>query len=83
MTDREKLIDILKSPPCGEYSYEEMADNLIARGVTVQKCGRWTRIDYRPLAHDYICSLCNYASEGAYNYCPNCGTKMYAEKGNV
>lgn len=82
MTDKEKLIELAKHIVV-PYFAKEIADYLVANGVIVQKCGRWTRIDYRPLAHDYLCSLCNYASEGAYNYCPNCGTKMYAEKGNV
>lgn len=37
MTDREKLIDILMSKPYGHSTYEEMADYLIANGVTVQQ----------------------------------------------
>ena len=31
---REKLVDVLRRKPYGQCSYEEMADYLIANGVT-------------------------------------------------
>lgn len=37
MTDREKLVNILKSQPYGYHTYEEMVDYLIANNVTVQE----------------------------------------------
>jgi len=37
MTDREKLVEILKCQPYGYHTYEEMADYLLANGVTVHR----------------------------------------------
>lgn len=87
MTDREKLIDILKSPPYGEYSYEEMADNLIAKGVTVQKRGEWEPVDKEANCDEWDCTACGQRRtflcemdaddmKEYYRYCPNCGAKM-------
>ena len=78
MTDREKLIDILKSPPYGEYSYEDLADHLIANGVTVQKHGRWKLNK----SGSGTCSECHRTQNDVWDYdtwqryCGSCGAKM-------
>ena len=41
--------------------------------------GRWSRVDYEPIGHDYFCSLCNHSGASRYSYCPNCGAKMDGE----
>ncbi len=39
-TDREKLIEVLKNNPYGQYTYEQFADYLISKGVTIPvRCG--------------------------------------------
>ena len=39
-TDREKLIKVLQNNPYGQYTYEEFADYLISKGVTIPvRCG--------------------------------------------
>lgn len=88
MNDRERLIELLKAKydhycdQCGvnkQTDYiENLADHLIANGVTVQKHGRWL---------DGICTNCGVEAleyvdeEGDWlvyttDYCPNCGAKM-------
>lgn len=103
---RDKLIELLNSflggceikditPP---YGVENLADYLIANGVTFAepvKHGVWemTEDDYMGLWL-MRCSLCNeeWCFEGKeegidmqlanYNYCPNCGAKMERIKDN-
>ena len=78
---KEKLIEILEEVE-GQYnndfpSIEQMADGLIAHGVTIQKNARWientcrSRFDFK-----YDCSICHGGSDLKGNYCPNCGAKM-------
>lgn len=38
--------------------------------------GKWTRVDYEPCGHDYICSECGCKSDGAWNFCHDCGADM-------
>lgn len=53
MTNREKLLNILQSQPYGYHTYDEMADYLIANGVTVQN---WIPVEER-LPEKYISVL--------------------------
>ncbi len=83
MSDREKLIDILESQPYGSFSYEEMADYLIANGVTVQKHGEWVVLDecsnagaYCSVCHKKVYKECYGNCKMKSTYCPNCGAKM-------
>ena len=83
MDVREKLVellDIIIQP--GQKTLGDIADYLIARGVTVQECGHWED-DHG----DYVCSCCHTAftddliwlvrgESNEPNYCPNCGAKM-------
>ncbi len=38
--------------------------------------GKWTRIDYEPFGHDYICSICGIKNDRASFFCPGCGADM-------
>ena len=83
MDVREKmveLLDIIIQP--GQKTLGDIADHLIAHGVTVQECGHWED-DHG----DYVCSCCHTAftddliwlvrgESNEPNYCPNCGAKM-------
>lgn len=81
MTDREKLIELLKDSPSldalDDDGYARGADHLIANGVTAQKHGRWCQARFAPLSA-VICSVCNewFYNLAGSNYCPNCGAKM-------
>lgn len=43
------------------------------------KHGRWELVVYKPIGHDYFCSLCNFAACNKHSYCPHCGAKMDLE----
>ena len=88
MDVREKLIELIESARywgCG--TSEEIAENLIANGVTVQDHGYWASLTDCANAGVY-CSVCNkkiykedYARCNRKNklrsdYCPHCGSKM-------
>lgn len=65
----------------------ELADHLIANGVTVQECGYWVSLTDCANAGVY-CSVCNkkvYKEDYAWcnrknklrsDYCPHCGVRM-------
>lgn len=38
--------------------------------------GKWSRIDYEPLGHDYKCSACGWKNDMRTHFCPNCGAMM-------
>ena len=88
MNVREKLVELIESARywgCG--TSEEIAENLIANGVTVQDHGYWASLTDCANAGVY-CSVCNkkiykedYARCNRKNklrsdYCPHCGSKM-------
>ena len=96
MNERERLIEILQlfflcrgdnaAHPVERIT--ALAKFLIGNGVTVQKQGRWiyNTDDFTPA---YRCSACGYnnpmiagerVSQGAMNYCPNCGAKVGKEE---
>lgn len=56
MTDREKLIEILDRFIGDDwYSSEEIADRLLANGVTVREHGRWISVkDRLPESDKYV-----------------------------
>ena len=88
MDVREKLVELIDSARywgCG--TSEEIAQNLIANGVTVQECGYWVSLTDCANAGVY-CSVCHkkvYKEDYAWcnrknklrsDYCPHCGAKM-------
>ena len=86
MDVREKLVEMLKANFYDEYEFEEIADILIAHGVTVQEhgywetvvevrdntvCGNGVKIEYKR------CSCCkNPAKFFEDDFCGNCGAKL-------
>ena len=88
MDVREKLVellDIIIQP--GQKTLGDIADHLIANGVTVQECGYWVSLTDCANAGVY-CSVCHkkvYKEDYAWcnrknklrsDYCPHCGAKM-------
>lgn len=55
-------------------------DDIPAADVMPVRHGRWSRIDYEPIGHDYICSVCGWRNDMASHYCPNCGAHMEGSK---
>lgn len=43
------------------------------------KTMKWTRIDYKPFGHDYVCPECGWKNDMPTHYCPNCGADMREE----
>ena len=89
MDVREKLVELIDSARYwGSNTSEEIAENLIAHGVTVQECGHWISLTECANAGVY-CSVCHkkvYKEDYAWcnrknklrsDYCPNCGAKMH------
>lgn len=88
MDVRKKLVELIESAQYwGSNTSEEIAENLISNGVTVQKCGYWISLTDCANAGVY-CSICNkkvYKEDYAWcnrknklrsDYCPHCGAKM-------
>lgn len=97
MDVREKLVELIKDgirkglrskgDDRLDYSFEDVADHLIANGVTVQECGYWVSLTDCANAGVY-CSVCHkkvYKEDYAWcnrknklrsGYCPHCGAKM-------
>lgn len=88
MDVREKLVGLLDRFVYDDwYSNGEIAEKLIANGVTVQKCGYWISLTDCANAGVY-CSVCHkkvYKEDYAWcnrknklrsDYCPHCGAKM-------
>ena len=88
MDVREKLVellDIIIQP--GQKTLGDIADYLIAHGVTVQERGYWASLTDCANAGVY-CSVCHkkvYKEDYAWrnrknklrsDYCPHCGAKM-------
>ena len=85
MDVREKLVELLKANFYDEYEFEEIADLLIADGVTVQECATWEEIeDDWNMETIYKCSACKEEfvtidgtpADNLWSYCPHCGAKM-------
>lgn len=85
MTNREKLIELLKDSPSldalDDDGYAMGADHLIANGVTIQKQGRW--IIRSSGKGNYAtnwaeCSECNVCGSPQWKVCPVCEAKMDA-----
>ena len=84
MDVREKLVellDIIIQP--GQKTLGDIADYLIAHGVTVQERGQWIYDFNLAGSNFYRCSVCDrqetlLEKEDIYEYCPfcHCGAKM-------
>lgn len=77
MTDKEKLVELLMASGevCFTQSGEEIADHLIANGVTVQVRGRWVKHNF--LGHEqWACSECQTLGSPQWKCCPVCEARM-------
>ena len=92
MDVREKMVDLIFSSLCRHIDKscklaENIADDLIRNGVTVQEYGHWVSLTDCSNAGIY-CSVCHkkvYKEDYAWcnrknklrsDYCPHCGSKM-------
>ena len=88
MDVREKLVELIESARYwGSNTSEEIAEQLINNGVTVQESGYWVSVTDCANAGVY-CSVCHkkvYKEDYAWcnrknklrsYYCPHCGAKM-------
>ena len=93
MADREKLIELLFNLPKYLMGTEELADYLIANGVTVRERGQWETTEvteeyetvkrFHHFHRECKYSYCDNGLGGHY-FCPNCGADMRPmEEANV
>ena len=80
MDVREKLVELIESARYwGSNTSEEIAENLIAHGVTVQEKithGKWVSNGI-PESILSACSVCGFpCGASTFNYCPQCGAMM-------
>lgn len=84
MSVKEKLVELLDNAIIdsddnyGSPNTNQVADHLIANGVTVQECGDWK---YYHKQNKAVCTSCNFERDLDANFgkaiaCPNCGAKM-------
>lgn len=84
MSVKEKLAELLDNAIIdsddnyGFPNTNQVADHLIANGVTVQECGNWK---YYHKQNKAVCTSCNFERDLDANFgkaiaCPNCGAKM-------
>lgn len=49
--------------------------------------GEWQRVDEQPYFrkhyHKVCCSVCHKQGSEKYNFCPNCGARMFREESEV
>lgn len=82
LEEAEQVIcDVCERPICprlweGDCDSIDRLNKIQAADVRPVVRGTWTRVDYEPCGHDYICSECGCKSDGAWNFCPNCGADM-------
>ena len=97
MDVREKLVELFyENDVRCDQKIEGLADDvidIIAHGVTAQRCGYWVSLTDCANAGVY-CSVCHkkvYKEDYAYcsrknklrsSYCPHCGAKMDGGNGN-
>lgn len=81
---KEKLVELLDNAIIdsddnyGFPNTSQVADHLIANGVTVQECGNWK---YYHKQNKAVCTSCNFERDLDANFgkaiaCPNCGAKI-------
>ena len=72
---REKLIELLKEGHKQFLFIDQIADHLIANGVTVREKGEWIPQDNTYTR--YTCSVCNTRNHrGGDRFCSLCGADM-------
>ena len=86
MDFQEKLVELLKTSPKrdGCIAIEDLADHLIANGVTMQERGNWK---YYHKQNKAVCTSCSFERDLDVNFgkaiaCPNCGVIMDGGQNN-
>ena len=84
MDVREKLVDILDRFVYDDwYGNGDIADKLIANGVTVQEYGEWVHPKEYVVSNGFLCSKCGHEEASHYPINPRPGGAYIAdENGN-
>ena len=84
MDVREKLVELIESARYwGSNTSEEIADNLLDSGVTVQECGEWVHPKEYVVLNGFLCSKCGHQEASHYPINPRpSGGCMSDENGN-
>ena len=84
MDVREKLVEILDQFVYDDwYDNGDIADKLIANGVTVQECGEWVHPKGYVVSNGFLCSKCGHKEASHYPINPRPGGAYIAdENGN-
>ena len=84
MDVREKLAELIESARYwGSNPSEEIADNMLENGVTVQECGEWVHPKEYVVSNGFLCSKCGHEEASHYpiNQRPG-GAYIADENGN-
>ena len=84
MDVREKLVELLDRFVYDDwYSNGEIAEKLIANGVTVQECGEWVHPKGYVVSNGFLCSKCGHEEASYYHINQRSGCVYIAdENGN-
>ena len=88
MDVREKLIELIFDSLCRHVDKscklaENIADDLISSGVTVQECGEWVHPKGYVVSNGFLCSKCGHKESSYYPINPRPGGAYIAdENGN-
>ena len=84
MDVREKLVELLDRFVYDDwYGNDEIADKLIANGVTVQEYGEWMHPKEYVVSNGFLCSKCGHEEASHYPINPRPGGAYIAdENGN-
>ena len=84
MDVREKLVELISETiELYPSEREELADGLIANGVTVQECGEWVHPKGYVVSNGFLCSKCGHKEVSYYPINPRPGGAYIAdENGN-
>ena len=88
MDVRGKLVELIFDSLCRNIDKscklaENIADDLIANGVTVQECGEWVHPKGYVVSNGFLCSKCGHEEASHYPINPRLGGGCIAdENGN-
>lgn len=86
MDVREKLVELLDNAIIdsddnyGFPNTTQVADRLIAHGVTVQECGEWVHPKGYVISNGFLCSKCGHKEASYYPINPRPGGAYIADE---
>ena len=81
MDIREKLVELIaETIELYPWEREELADGLIASGVTVQECGEWVHPKGYVVSNGFLCSKCGHKEASYYPINPRPGGAYIADE---